>query len=87
MVWFMFIELYFLVLIYSDAKTITIYSLALLIVRFQFKLVEGIVTSSFAAFTAAKAGIPQRAVERANKVSVISRSVGFDGRCRGARGI
>ncbi|GMS86084.1 hypothetical protein PENTCL1PPCAC_8259, partial [Pristionchus entomophagus] len=35
---------------------------------FQFKVVEGVVSSSFAAFTAAKGGIPQKAVERSNRI-------------------
>ncbi|GMR38572.1 hypothetical protein PMAYCL1PPCAC_08767, partial [Pristionchus mayeri] len=35
---------------------------------FQFKLVEGVVCASFATFTAAKAGIPQRAIERSTKI-------------------
>ncbi|KAF8362608.1 msh-5, partial [Pristionchus pacificus] len=56
----------------TDQSAITYNTLEVLrkgtLLYFQFKLVEGIVTSSFAAFTAAKAGIPQRAVERANKI-------------------
>ncbi|GMS86095.1 hypothetical protein PENTCL1PPCAC_8270, partial [Pristionchus entomophagus] len=35
---------------------------------FQFKVVEGVVSSSFAAFTAAKGGIPPKAVERSNRI-------------------
>ncbi|GMT17034.1 hypothetical protein PFISCL1PPCAC_8331 [Pristionchus fissidentatus] len=35
---------------------------------FQFKMVEGVVNSSFAAFTASKGGIPQRAVDRSIRI-------------------
>ena len=42
--------------------------------NFQYRLVEGLVESSFAAYTATKMGVPTDIVDRANQVRSICNS-------------